>query len=43
MAYRICPECGATLDPGERCDCTVEQESQANGKSAERKQEGVTA
>ena len=20
-AYRICEECGAALDPGERCDC----------------------
>ena len=19
--YRICPYCGAALDPGERCDC----------------------
>lgn len=19
--YRPCPECGAALDPGERCDC----------------------
>lgn len=19
--YTICPECGATLDPGEKCDC----------------------
>ena len=19
--YRICPECGAALDPGEMCDC----------------------
>ena len=21
MQYRICPLCGAHLDPGERCDC----------------------
>ena len=20
-SYRICPDCGAHLDPGERCDC----------------------
>lgn len=19
--YNTCPECGATLDPGEKCDC----------------------
>lgn len=19
--YRICPDCGCSLDPGERCDC----------------------
>lgn len=19
--YRVCPECGAALDPGEVCDC----------------------
>ncbi len=24
--YRICPDCGAHLDPGETCDCRVEQE-----------------
>lgn len=22
--YRICPECGAALDPGEVCDCKKE-------------------
>lgn len=21
MSYKTCPECGAHLDPGERCDC----------------------
>ena len=24
MYYYICPECGAYLDPGERCDCKEE-------------------
>lgn len=21
MRFRICPDCGSSLDPGERCDC----------------------
>lgn len=21
--YRTCPDCGANLDPGERCDCRL--------------------
>ena len=21
MLYRICPNCGSALDPGEKCDC----------------------
>lgn len=21
MDYRVCPDCGAHLDPGEKCDC----------------------
>ncbi len=21
MQYRTCPDCGAALDPGEKCDC----------------------
>ena len=24
MAYRVCPDCGASLDPGEICDCRKE-------------------
>ena len=23
--YRTCPHCGAHLDPGESCDCTISQ------------------
>ena len=23
--YRICPNCGAALDPGEKCDCEDEE------------------
>lgn len=22
--YKTCPDCGANLDPGERCDCQVD-------------------
>ena len=24
--YRICPDCGAYLDPGEQCSCLIEME-----------------
>ncbi len=24
--YNICPHCGASLDPGEKCDCQEEKE-----------------
>ncbi len=24
--YRVCPNCGCHLDPGERCDCTAQKE-----------------
>lgn len=23
--YRICPDCGARLDPGEKCDCQLDE------------------
>ena len=35
--YRTCPNCGAALDPGERCDCRDGTESEAGankGKAA---------
>ena len=29
-AYKICPDCGAALDPGERCDCGGKSQTLAN-------------
>lgn len=26
MYYRICPICGCSLDPGERCDCERDED-----------------
>ena len=34
--YRICPCCGAALDPGERCDCTRESSSVTYTDSSEK-------
>lgn len=28
--YRTCPDCGAALDPGERCDCQDDKKTAAN-------------
>jgi hypothetical protein len=30
MYYRICSNCGANLDPGERCDCEEERQKQTD-------------
>lgn len=29
--YKICPYCGAALDPGERCDCKKEKAARPAG------------
>ena len=35
--YRTCPDCGAALDPGERCDC----DGRAPHKEPERREPRV--
>ncbi len=34
MYYHECELCGATLDPGEKCDCTKDEEQQADEESS---------
>lgn len=35
MAYfKVCPKCGAALDPGEKCDC-MEEEARERQKKQE--------
>lgn len=36
MYYWICPECGAHLDTGERCDCKERAKRADNRKGLER-------
>ncbi len=36
--YRICPECGAALDPGERCDCQAEADKSDNAVGFEKRE-----
>ncbi len=37
MIFRECELCGATLDPGERCDCREEREAEKRKADAERR------
>lgn len=33
--YRVCPHCGAALDPGERCDCQGEKKAAVSASNAD--------
>lgn len=33
--YRVCPHCGAALDPGERCDCKDEKKAVVSVRSTD--------
>lgn len=33
--YRICPHCGAHLDPGEVCDCQDEEKTPAGAANTD--------
>lgn len=33
MFYYTCPDCGANLDPGERCDCRWKNEQERTEKN----------
>ena len=35
MYGRICPLCGANLDPGEKCDCQEKEETASGGNDTE--------
>lgn len=37
MKFRICPNCGAHLDPDEKCDCDKEEREVQEWKSEKRK------
>lgn len=33
--YKVCPLCGANLDPGERCDCEDEKKAVASAANTD--------
>lgn len=35
MMYRVCPLCGAYLDPGEQCDCQNKKECAASATNTD--------
>lgn len=43
MVLRACPDCGASLDPGERCDCQKEKTAPVLQYRGGKVENGVTA
>ena len=43
MVLRVCPVCGASLDPGERCDCQKEKTAPVVQHRSGKVENGVTA
>lgn len=43
MVLRVCPVCGASLDPGERCDCQKEKTAPVLQHRSGKVENGVTA
>lgn len=41
MSYRICPYCGAHLDPDEKCDCEEKEDEERCHKRAVYKEPGT--
>lgn len=33
--FKVCPHCGAHLDPGESCDCRAKEEAPASSAKAD--------
>ena len=42
MKYKVCPDCGAHLDQGERCDCKVKEKSRSAGTETAPDDEDMT-
>ena len=40
--YHTCKYCGASLDPGEKCDCMKEQDSSVNDTKATDSDQQIT-
>lgn len=43
MRYRVCPDCGACLDPGEICDCRDKEKAASDGANIESGKEKLHA